>query len=325
MNFCDLEPEYSSWESSKAVILPAAYEASVTYRPGTAKGPEAIIRASGQVELYDEELKKETYRLGINTLAPPDIKGLSPQEMIDRIGRLGSKIIESGKLPVLLGGEHTVSIGLARSLAKKYPDLSIIQFDAHADLRDKYQDSSFNHACAGRRLGELAPVIPVGVRNLSKEEADFIGRSGQKIIFAGQIIKQPRLIEDVISSLGENLYVTIDLDVLDPSIMPAVGTPEPGGLGWYDILYLLSALASKKKIVGFDVVELAPIPDEIYSDFLAAKLIYRLLGYIFKGGVTMSREMGKMDKGEKKDKKDSQLSIKEKRKLKKEKKSGRIW
>ncbi|MEA3328732.1 MAG: agmatinase [Candidatus Omnitrophota bacterium] len=282
MNFCGLEQNYSSWESSKAVILPAPYEASVTYQPGTAKGPGAIIKASGQVELYDEELEKETYRLGINTLPPPVLKGLSAWEMIDQIHQLGSKIIDSGKFPVLLGGEHTVSIGLARSLAGKYPDLSIVQFDAHADLRDRYHGSSFNHACTGRRLGELAPVIPIGVRNLSRQEAEFIGQSGQKIIFAGQIIKQPSLIKDIISSLGKNIYITIDLDVLDPSIMPAVGTPEPGGLGWYDMLYLLSVLSSSRKIVGFDVVELAPIPDEIYSDFLAAKLIYRLLGYIFK-------------------------------------------
>ncbi|MEA3560632.1 MAG: agmatinase [Candidatus Omnitrophota bacterium] len=280
--FCGLEPEYSSWKSSKVAVLPAPYEATVTYRPGTAKGPKAIIKASGQVELYDEELEKETYKIGINTLDEPVLAGFSPEEMVDKIHRLGSEMIDSGKFPVLLGGEHTVSIGMARVLGRKYSDLSIIQFDAHADLRDSYEGSFFNHACTGRRLRELAPVITIGVRNLSREGAEFIDKTAARIVSAEQTIKHPQDCKNIISSLGENIYITIDLDVLDPSIMPAVGTPEPGGLGWYDIISLLSTIASSKKIVGFDVVELAPIPDEVYSDFLAAKLVYRLLGYIFK-------------------------------------------
>jgi agmatinase len=282
LNFYDLEPEYSSWDSSKAVILSAPYEATVTYRSGAAKGPEAIIRASGQVELYDEELKKETYKIGINTLDELELADLCPEEMIEVIYRAGARVIKAEKFPVLLGGEHTVSIGMVRALKERYPDLTVIQFDAHADLRDKYEGSSFNHACTGRRLRELAPVIPMGVRNLSKEGAEFIDKSGIKIIFARQLIEQPQTAKDVISSLGKNIYITLDLDVLDPSVMPAVGTPEPGGLSWYGMLQLFSLIASTKQVVGFDVVELAPIPDEIYSDFLAAKLVYRLLGYIFK-------------------------------------------
>ena len=281
-NFCDIDEEFSSWEESRVVILSAPYEATTTYRRGTINGPKAIIAASSQVELYDQELGKETYKIGINSLRELKLAGFSPEEMIAGIEGAACRVFDAGKFPVLLGGEHTVSIGMAKAAKKNYPDLAVLQFDAHADLRNSYQGSPFNHACVARRLKELTPVVGIGIRNLSKEGAEFIEQSGMKLCFASEVIKNPGKVKEIIFGLKtNNIYLTIDLDVMDPSIMPAVGTPEPGGLGWYEICDLLSFVASTKKIVGFDAVELNPLGNEVRSDFLAAKLIYRLLGYIF--------------------------------------------
>lgn len=283
MNFCDIDQEFSSWEDSKAVILRAPYEATTTYRAGTINGPRAIVEASSQVELYDEELKKETYRIGINNLDELKLEGLSPEGMVAAIETAAGRVFDAGKFPILLGGEHTVSIGMVKAAKKNYSDLVVLQFDAHADLRNTYQGSPFNHACVARRLMELTPVVEIGIRNLSKEGAEFIEQSGMKVFFAPEVLKNPSQIKKAISQLKtDNIYLTIDLDVMDPSIMPAVGTPEPGGLGWYEMCDLVSFAASSKKIVGFDAVELCPLQNEIRSDFLAARLIYRLLGYIFK-------------------------------------------
>ena len=283
MNFYDIDQEFSSWKDSKAVILRAPYEATTTYRAGTINGPRAIFDASSQVELYDEELKKETYRIGINNPDELKLEGLSPERMVAAVETAAGRVFDAGKFPVLLGGEHSVSIGMVGAAKKSYSDLAVLQFDAHADLRNTYQESRFNHACVARRLVELAPVVGIGIRNLSKEGAEFIEQSGMKVFFAPEVLKNPGRIKKTISQLKtDNIYLTIDLDVMDPSIMPAVGTPEPGGLGWYEMCDLLSFAASSKKIVGFDVVELCPLQNEIRSDFLAARLIYRLLGYIFK-------------------------------------------
>ena len=283
MNFCDIDQEFSSWKDSKAVILRAPYEATTTYRSGTINGPRAIVEASSQVELYDEELKKETYRIGVNNPDELKLKGLSPEGMVAAVEAAASRVFDAGKFPILLGGEHTVSIGMVGAAKKSHSDLVVLQFDAHADLRNTYQESRFNHACVARRLMELTPVVGIGIRNLSKEGAEFIEQSGMKVFFAPEVLKNPGQIKKTISQLKtDNIYLTIDLDVMDPSVMPAVGTPEPGGLGWYEMCDLLSFAASSKKIVGFDVVELCPSQNEIRSDFLAARLIYRLLGYIFK-------------------------------------------
>ncbi len=283
-NFANLEEEFSAYRTCKAVILPLSYEGTVTYGKGTSRGPRAIIKASQQLELYDEELDQETYRLGIHTLK--GIKGektLSPEEMTEAVYREASRLVKDKKFLVSLGGEHSLSLGLVRALSDKYKDLSVLQLDAHADLRDEYQATKYNHACIGRRLLELAPLTQVGARSLSREEADYIRDEKRlKVFYASRIIDRRDWMAEAFSSLSPNVYLTLDLDVLDPGIMPAVGTPEPGGLGWTDTLNFLRQLTEKKRIVSFDLMELSPQPGNIAPDFLAAKLAYKLLGYIFR-------------------------------------------
>lgn len=282
-NFADLEGKFSAYQTSRAVILPLSYEGTVTYGKGTGGGPHAIIEASRQLELYDEELDRETHRLGIHTLKGIEGKTLPPQETIEAVYQEASRLIKAKKFFVALGGEHSLSLGLARALRNEYKDLSVLQMDAHADMRDEYQGTKYNHACIGRRLLELAPLTQVGVRSLSREEADYMKRrEGLKVLYASRMVGRGDWIAEVISSLSLNVYLTFDLDALDPGIMSAVGTPEPGGLSWYETLNFLRQLTEKKRIVSFDLVELSPQPGNIAPDFLAAKLAYKLLGYIFR-------------------------------------------
>lgn len=288
INFGGIDQDYASWDASKVGILPVPYDLTTSYRSGTDNGPKAIIEASTQLELYDEELKMETYRIGITTMDELKVRDLPPEEMVKSVYEAGLHLVKAGKFPVVLGGEHTVTIGMVKALMERYQDLSIVQFDAHADLRDEYEDRKLSHACVGRRLSELGQLLQLGVRSLSQEEAEIIPRTTVKTINAADIIRglTPEEGSDpvisLIPTLSDRTYITIDLDVLDPSIMPSVGTPVPGGLGWYEMLDLLKYLSSVKEIVGFDVVELSPISNNISPDFLAAKLVYRLIGYIFQ-------------------------------------------
>ena len=282
-NFGDLEKTFSAYRTSKAAILPLSYEGTVTYGKGTGHGPRAILQASRQLELYDEELDREIFRIGIHTLKEITGNTLSPGEMAAAVYRQASRLVKDEKFLVSLGGEHSLSLGPVRALSDKYKDLSVLQLDAHADLRNEYQGTKYNHACIGRRILELAPLTQVGVRSLSQEEADYLkNRKRLKVFYASRITGRGDWMEEVISSLSSNVYLTLDLDVLDPGIMPAVGTPEPGGLGWYETLAFLRRLTRKKKIVSFDLMELSPQPGNIAPDFLAAKLVYKLLGYIFR-------------------------------------------
>jgi agmatinase len=274
---------YTDLEKSRAVIVSAPYEKTVTYKKGTKNGPSAIIEASAKMELYDEELNVETYKVGIHTLAGLDISDLSSEEMIDIVYKAELDIIKAGKIPVLLGGEHSVSIGAVKAAKEVHGDISVLQLDAHYDLREEYNGSKYNHACAARRMQDIAPLVQLGVRSLSKEEKEFLSSQNNisKSISAYDILNDLLWDKKVLEVLKDKVYITIDLDVFDPSIMPAVGTPEPGGLSWYLVLDMLKSIAQSKDIIGFDVVELAPIEGNIASDFLAAKLIYRILGYIF--------------------------------------------
>lgn len=282
-NFGDLEKKFSAYRTSRAVILPLSYEGTVTYGKGTSRGPRAIIKASQQLELYDEELDQETYRFGIHTFKEVEGEALSPAEMTEAVYRESSRLVKDKKFLVALGGEHFLSLGLVRALCDKYKDFSVLQLDAHADLRDEYQGTKYNHACIGRQLLELVPLTQVGVRSLSQEEANYIRDEKRlKVFYASRIIDRRDWIAEVLSSLSPYVYLTFDLDVLDPGIMPAVGTPEPGGLGWHETLNFLRQLTEKKKIIGFDLMEFSPQPGNIAPDFLAAKLVYKLLGYIFR-------------------------------------------
>ena len=283
-NYGGLEEEYSSFKKSKAVILQAPYDNTTTYIHGTAAGPAAIIDASRYMERFDDELNQETFKMGIHTAEPLAVEKSSSEEMVEKVSAQVSEILKANKFPVLLGGEHSVSVGAVKACKDAYPNLSVLHLDAHYDMRDVYFGSKLNHGCVARRISEICPLVQAGMRSLSKEEKDFLaGQANGKIktMNVYDILETPMWKEAVAGSLTENVYISIDLDVFDPSLMPAVGTPEPGGIGWYEMLELLKDVAKARKVVGFDVVELCPIKGTIASDFLAAKLIYRLLGYIF--------------------------------------------
>lgn len=283
-NYAAIDDEYSGLKKSRVAIIQVPYEKTVTYKKGTVNGPSAIIEASKKMELFDEELNQETYKIGIHTMDPLAVENLGSEEMIDKVYQSVLELLKAGKFPVILGGEHSLSVGSVKAFKEVYPNLSVLQLDAHYDLRDEYFGSRFNHGCVARRISEMCPLVQTGTRSLSKEEKDFLSlqTNGRiKTVNVYDILDMP-LWKDVISNgLSDNVYITIDLDVFDPSLMPAVGTPEPGGIGWYETLDLLHEISKDKKIVGFDVVELCPIKDQAAPDFLAAKLVYRLLGYIF--------------------------------------------
>lgn len=283
-NYLGLEEEYSSFKKAKAVIVQAPYDKTTTYIHGAAAGPAAIIDASRYMERFDDELNQETFKLGIHTMEPLPVQEATSEEMVERVYTQTAELLKAGKFPVLLGGEHSVSIGAVRAVKEVYPNLSVLQLDAHYDLRDIYFGSKLNHGCVARRISETCPIVQAGVRSLSKEEKDFLatGANGRvRTVSVYDILEMPLWKDNVSNSLSEHVYITIDLDVFDPALVPATGTPEPGGLGWYETLSLLREVTKDKKVVGFDVVELCPIKDSIASNFLAAKLIYRLLGYIF--------------------------------------------
>jgi agmatinase len=279
MNFGGIEPEYADFERALFVVLPVPYDLTSTYRSGSRLGPAAILDASAHMELYDEELGRETYRCGIHTLPflEPDARG--PREMVESIRRETAAVVQASKIPVTLGGEHSISFGCVQALKEKYPALSVLQFDAHADLRDVYQGSPFSHASVARRISECCPLVQAGIRSMSAEDAAFLADSRIKSFSAQYILEDKDWCEAIARHLQGDVYISVDLDVLDPAFMPSTGTPEPGGIGWKDLLRLIRAVAEKCRIRGFDVVELSPIPGIVAPDFLAAKLTYRMMGY----------------------------------------------
>lgn len=244
----------------------------------------AILEASTQLEWYDEELGRETCRVGIHTLPLMEPTASGAHRMIGRVRNAARKILEAGKFPVLLGGEHSLTLGMVEALGERFPTLSVFFLDAHSDMRDIYQQSRYSHACVGRRIAERCPLVQVGVRSLSLEESKYLKNSKVYVIMANELETAPSRMDAVLARLTDTVYISVDLDVLDPSLMPAVGTPEPGGLGWYQTLKLLRHVCSSRRVVGFDVMELCPMPGHLASDFLAAKLIYRLMGYSLQEG-----------------------------------------
>jgi agmatinase len=268
---------------ARAAILPIPYDLTTSYQPGARRGPLAILEASTHLETFDEELGRETWEdVGIETLPAvvPDTAG--PAATLERIERVAREIVSSGKFLVGLGGEHSVTAPLVRAVRSKHAGLGVLQLDAHADLRDSFEGSPHNHACVMHRvLDDAVPIAQVGVRSLTGEEQALIRKRAICTVFAPEAIGAPveSGIGRVLSALPDEVYVTVDLDAFDPSVMPSTGTPEPGGLDWYRALAVLREVAHRRRIVGFDVVELAPIPGNVAPDFLAAKLVYRLLGY----------------------------------------------
>ncbi len=280
-NFAGISPPYSDWENSRVVVLPVPYDSTTDWRSGARDGPRAIIDASRYLELYDLELKREIYRVGIHTLPEIQPDMTSPENMTQRVYTVARGLLDKNKTLLMLGGEHSLTLGMVKAYREKHQALSVLQLDAHADLRDSYLGTRFSHATVMRRVCELCPIVPVGIRSLSEEEHRFIDEAGIKPVYANGLILAGDSINHIIATLSNEVYITIDLDVLDPSIMSAVGTPEPGGIGWYELLNLLREVARSKRIVGFDLVELCPDEGPLSCAFLAAKLAYKLIGYIY--------------------------------------------
>ncbi|MFH1829923.1 MAG: agmatinase [Pseudomonadota bacterium] len=279
-NFLGLDYKLSSYDSAKVAILPVPYEATVSFGRGTSNGPAAIIKASEQVELYDEELGCEPCDVGITTLDAPDLSGIAPSDLKHILAPHVSKILSDNKLPIILGGEHSITPAAFDAVYKVHPDITVLQLDAHADLRQEYEGESMSHACAMARVRDLAPAVQVGIRNLSDAEAKWVRRDKLPVFYAKDIYDNDRWMKDAIDKIKtDKVYVTIDVDVFDSSVMPATGTPEPGGLTWYDVTKFLRLLMNKKRAVGFDLVELAPTPNLHACDFLVAKLAYKCIGY----------------------------------------------
>jgi agmatinase len=275
--FGDLPAQFRSRKNCRIVILPVPYDKTSTWIKGSDKGPQAIIEASANMELYDIETDSEAYRLGIFTDKPIICK-TAPEKMISLVEKRVDNHLAREKFVVSLGGEHSVSAGAVKAHAKKYKKISVLQLDAHSDLRNEYHGSKYNHACMMARIREICPIVQVGIRSMDISEKKYLDH--KRVFFAEDIRKDNKWIDKVISRLTENVYITIDLDCFDPSVMPSTGTPEPGGLLWYDCLSLLKRVSSKKNVIGFDVVEMCPNKQNKAPDFLAAKLIYKLLSYI---------------------------------------------
>ncbi|MEE9487440.1 MAG: agmatinase [Candidatus Brocadiales bacterium] len=278
-NFGALPEKESRLENSRLVILPVPYDSTASYRTGANEGPRAIINASRNLETFDEELLCDITPQGIHTMPElmPDHRG--PEHMIASVEEAADEILNRGEMLATLGGEHSITLGTVRAHKKVFPGLSVLQIDAHLDLRDSYAGTRYSHACVMRRVCELSDVTQVGIRSFSEEEHAFVTKNGLKPFYRRDILNKQDWHSEVIGRLSEDVYVTIDLDGLDPSIMPSVGTPEPGGLGWYELLGLLRKLSEEKRIVGFDVMELRPEPDNVAPDFLAARLVYKLATY----------------------------------------------
>lgn len=279
MNYGGMPKEYSDIKKAKIVVLPIPYDGTSTWIKGADKGPAAILEASANMELFDIETNSEVYRQGIYT-APAVTESKSPEKMAEVSYQTAKKIVDNDKFLVTLGGEHSVSYGPIRAYAEKYKNLTILQLDAHSDLRQSYEGSKHNHACIMARAKELAHIVQVGIRSQDVSEIKYV--DANTIFYAERIRKIKNWQQKVVSCLTENVYITIDLDVFDPSIMPSTGTPEPGGLLWYEVIDLLKLVTEKTNVVGFDVVELCPNKINKAPDFLASKLIYKILSFCFE-------------------------------------------
>jgi agmatinase len=279
------EPEYCEYASSRFVIQPVPYEHTSSYLAGSAKGPAAMIEASHFVEFYDEELDMETYKsAGIATLEPIDFKDHVDAKAVDLIEKKTAALINDGKFVVSLGAEHTVTLGFVKAHAAKYPRLSVLQIDAHSDLRQSYHDNPYSHASVMARVHDLnIPLTQIGIRAQCIEEAMLIKSSANiHTFYAHQIRSDAGWMDKALRTLNNDVYLTIDADGFDPSVMPAVGTAEPRGLYWEETLAFLKMVIENRNVIGFDVVEIAPVEGNTLSEYTCAKLIYRLLGYIVK-------------------------------------------
>ena len=277
MNFGGNEVVYSYSESG-IIIVPVPYDETSTWMKGADKGPDAILDASVNLEFYDVETSSEAHLKGINTIAPI-LEKETPEKLVKDVYDRIFSLLSDKKFPVIIGGNHTVSIGAIKAFSEYFENLTILQLDAHADLRQVYEGSVFNHACTMARAREFAPVIQVGIRSMSAEELPFVERD--RIFFSHELYYDKSLYHRALDKLTGNVYITIDLDVFDPSIMPSTGTPEPGGPPYFELLHFMRDVIKSRNVVGFDVVELCPSETNKSPDFIAAKIIYQLLSYRF--------------------------------------------
>jgi agmatinase len=279
--YFELERGFTDRESARAAILPVPYDVTATWKKGAARAPRAILEASHHLEHYDVAIDCEPRKWGIATLDPVTFDG-PPEELADLVDERVAAVIDNDQLPVVLGGDHSISIGAIRAAARLVPDLTVLQLDAHTDTREEYAGSAFNHACTMNWARKWCPIVQVGIRAVDGPEMLLLDQ--ERVFFAHDICSQGvsgAWVDDVVGLLTDNVYLTIDVDCFDSSVVPATGTPEPGGLDWYQVDGLLEQVAKHRTVVGFDVVELLPTKGQWASDFLVAKLIYRILGRIF--------------------------------------------
>ncbi len=285
LSFLGLPEDLRPTSGPKIGILPLPYDLTTSYQPGARRGPIAILEASTHLETYDEELQWDpSTALQLDTLAPVIPETSGPEATMQRMYAVASEALKTHDFLVGLGGEHSVSFPLVKALREKHPRMGVLQLDAHADLRESFEGSPYNHACVMKRILNLGiPIAQVGIRSLTADEHKIIQSGMVTTVFAAEAVSKPvsQFLPKIVGALPEEVYITVDLDAFDPAIMPATGTPEPGGLTWYGALEILKGVAQSKRIVGFDVVELAPLPGLVAPDFFAAKLVYKLLAYAF--------------------------------------------
>jgi agmatinase len=277
MNFGGNEVIYD-YSGSGIIIMPVPYDETSSWMKGADKGPEAIMEASVNLEFFDIETASEAHLKGIHTIDPITEKS-SPEALVNAVYQRTSTLLADKKFPVIVGGNHTVSIGAIKSFSEYFDNLSVLQLDAHSDLRQEYEGSQFNHACAMARARNWAQIVQVGIRSMSAGELPFVDKD--RIFYSHELYYNKNLYTKALDKLTDNVYITIDLDVFDPSIMPSTGTPEPGGPEYFELLHFLRDVIKVRNVVGFDIVELCPSPATKTSDFIAAKIIYQLLSYRF--------------------------------------------
>ena len=276
-NYAGIPDKYARLDDAKVVLIPVPYDGTSTWGKGADKGPDAFLEASENMELFDIETRTEVYKKGVY-LAPPVTEDASPEKMVEAVHKTVKNYIKQDKFVTIFGGEHSISIGTIRAFNESFEDLTVVQIDAHADLRPEYEGTTCNHACAVHEASKKTNLIQVGIRSMDVSELDHMDEN--QVYWAHDLYED--WMDDAIGQMTPNVFITIDLDAFDPSILPSTGTPEPGGMFWYETLEFLKLMFKKKNVVGFDIVELNPNKNERSSDFLAAKLYYKMLSYKFK-------------------------------------------
>lgn len=279
-NYAGIPDEFAQLEKAKVVLIPVPYDGTSTWGKGADKGPEAFLKASENMELYDIETDTEVYQQGV-FLADAIEEDSSPEAMVNAVHKTTKEYIKKNKFVTVFGGEHSISIGTIRAFNECFDNLTVLHIDAHADLRKSYDGTNFNHACAVHEASQTTNLIQVGIRSMDAIEKTFMDE--EKTFFAHDMVADDYWTDKVVDLMTDNVFITLDLDALDPSIMPSTGTPEPGGLFYYEILEFLKQVFQDKNVVGFDIVELCPNEVDKSSDFLAAKLYYKMLSYKFLG------------------------------------------